>query len=137
MEYKLTFQEYNEALKNDKLLGLKCRECGNIIVPPKMVCGKCNSTDMEIIELSGKGKIQTFTTINVAPEGRETEVPYTIVMVELEEGPWLTGNLGGVDPANVTMDIIGKPVIMKDNLVFAGDKYSAGEGARSNFHLTA
>lgn len=137
MEYKLTFQEYNEALKNDKLLGLKCQQCGNIIVPPKMVCEKCNSTDMEIIELSGKGKIRTFTTINVPPEGRETETPYTIVMVELEEGPWLTGNLSGVDVANVTMDIIGKPVMMKDNLVFAGDKYSAGEGARSNFHLAA
>jgi len=135
VEYKLTFKEFSEALKNDKLLALKCQNCGNILVPPKMVCEKCNSTDMEVMELSGKGKIQTFTTINVPPEGREAECPYTIVMVELEEGPWLTGNLTGVDPANVTMDVIGKPVVMKDNLVFAGDKYSAGESYRSNFHL--
>ncbi len=38
MEYKLTFKGYNEALKENKLLGLKCQECGTITVPPKMVC---------------------------------------------------------------------------------------------------
>ncbi|MFC2002641.1 Zn-ribbon domain-containing OB-fold protein [Chloroflexota bacterium] len=135
MEYKLTFKEFNEALKNDKLLGLKCQQCGNINVPPKMVCGKCVSTDMEVVELGDKGKIQTFTTINVASEGREAEVPYTIVMVELDEGPWVMGNLGSVDHKSTSMELIGKTVKMKDNLVFPGDKYSAGDEARPHFHL--
>ncbi len=135
MEYKLTFKEFNEALKNDKILGLKCNQCGNINVPPKMVCSQCTSPDMEVVEVIGKGKIQTFTTVNVASEGREGEVPYTIVMVELDEGPWIMGNLGGIDPASASMELIGKPVMMKDNLVFAGDKYSAGEQARPQFHL--
>ncbi len=137
MEYKLTFQEYNEALKNDKLLGLKCQECGNINVPPKMVCGQCHSTEMEVVELGGKGKIQTFTTVNVTSEGRENEVPYTIVLVELDEGPWIMGNLGGIDQKSTGMELIGKTVKMKDNLVFPGDKYSAGEAARPHFHLEA
>ena len=92
MEYKLTFKDYNEALKQNKLLGLKCQECGAITAPPKMVCRKCASADMEVVELVGKGKIKTFTTCNVAAEGREDELPYTILMVELEEGPWIMGN---------------------------------------------
>lgn len=137
MEYRLTFQEYNEALKNDKLLGLKCQQCGHINVPPKMVCGNCASPDMEVMELGGKGKIQTFTTVNVTSEGRESEVPYTIVMVELDDGPWIMGNLGDIDHKTTTMELIGKRVKMKDNLVFPGDKYSAGEGARPYFHLEA
>ena len=127
MEYKLTFKEYNEALKEDRLLGLKCKECGTITVPPKMVCRKCTSPDMEIVQLSGKGKIQTFTVNNVASEGREDEVPYTIVLVELDEGPWIMGNLTGIDPNKVTMEVIGKGVKM-GHKVFPGDKYSAGEG---------
>jgi len=135
MEYKLTFKGYNEALKENKLLGLKCRECGTITVPPKMVCRKCASPDMEIIELTGKGKIQTFTTCNVAPEGREDEVPYIIVLVELNEGPWIMGNLTGIDPTTATVELIGKRVRMGDNKVFPGDKYSAGEGARPLFSL--
>lgn len=135
MEYKLTFKEFNEAIKNDKILGLKCKQCGNVNVPPKMVCSQCHSTDMEVVELAGKGKIQTLTTVNVTSEGREGEVPYVIVMVELDEGPWIMGNLGSIDPKTVGMEQIGKTVTMKDNLVYAGDKYSAGELARPHFHL--
>jgi uncharacterized OB-fold protein len=134
MEYKLSFKEYNEALKENKLLGLKCQECGAITVPPKMTCQKCTSPDMEIVELKGKGKIRTFTTVNVAPEGREDEVPYIILLVELDEGPWIMGNLGDIDPTQATMEIIGKKVKM-GHKVFPGDKYSAGEGARPLFSL--
>ncbi|MFC1914276.1 Zn-ribbon domain-containing OB-fold protein [Chloroflexota bacterium] len=138
MDYKLTFQEYNEALKSNKLLGLKCQDCGSITIPPKMVCRKCTSPNMEVVELKGTGKIQTFTTVNVASEGRENEVPYTIVLVEMDEGPWIMGNLTGIDPAKVTMeDLIDKKVKMEKGEVFAGDKYSAGEGARPLFKFAA
>ncbi len=132
MEHKLTFKEYNEALKQNKLLGLKCQDCGAITVPPKMVCRKCTSPDMEIVELTGKGKIKTFTTVNVAPEGREGEVPYIIVLVELDEGPWLMGNFISTDPGNANMELISKRVKM-GHKVFTGDKYSAGEAASPLF----
>ena len=132
MEYKLAFKEYNEALRQNKLLGLKCQDCGAITVPPKMACRKCTSPDMDIVELSGKGKIKTFTTVNVAPEGRESELPYIIVLVELDEGPWLMGNLIDNNPANANMELIGKRVKM-GHKVFTGDKYSAGEAASPLF----
>ena len=134
MEHKLIFKDYSEALKENKLLGLKCKECGTITVPPMMVCRQCASPDMEIIGLKGRGKIQTFATVNVAPEGREDEVPYIIVLVELDEGPWLMGNLTGVDPNEATMELIGKRVKM-GHKVFPGDKYSAGEGVSPLFSL--
>ena len=136
MEYKLTFKDYNEALKKNKLLGLKCKECGAITVPPKMVCRTCTSPDMDIVELGSKGKIVTFTTVNVASEGREDEVPYIIVLVELDEGPWIMGNLINSDPNEATMELIGKRVKM-GHKVFPGDKYSAGEGARPLFSFEA
>ena len=135
MEHKLIFKDYNEALKQNKLLGLKCRACGAITVPPKMVCRQCTSPDMEIVELAGTGKIRTFTTVYVASEGREEEIPYTIVMVELDEGPWIMGNLGDIDPTQATTELIGKKVKM-GHKVFPGDKYSAGEGARPLFSPT-
>ena len=134
MEQKLYFKDYNEALKQNKLLGLKCRACGAITIPPKMACRQCASPDMEIVEVKSNGKIRTFTTVFVGAEGRESEVPYIIVMVELEEGPWIMGNLEGIDPKQASMEIIGKKVKM-GNKVFRGDKYSAGEGARPLFSL--
>ena len=134
MEYKLTFKEYNEALKQNRLLGLRCPACGAVIVPPKMVCPKCAGPELEIIELKGNGKIRTFTSVYVASEGREEELPYIIVLVELDEGPWLMGNLDGVNPDQAGMELVGKRVKM-GHKVFPGDKYSAGESARPLFHL--
>jgi hypothetical protein len=136
MEHKLIFKDYNEALKQNKLLGLKCKACGAITVPPKMACRKCGAFDMEIAELKSEGKIKTFTTVFVPAEGREAEIPYIIIMVELEAGPWLMGNLEGIDPKTASMELIGKKVKM-GNKVFAGDKYSAGESARPLFSLVA
>jgi uncharacterized OB-fold protein len=132
MEYKLTFQEYNEALKQNKLLGLKCKQCGTITVPPKMVCRKCASSDLEVVEVKGKGKIRTFATVYVGAEGRQGECPYIIVLVELDEGPWIMGNLIDIDPNQATMELIGRRVKM-GHKVFPGDKYSAGDAARPLF----
>jgi uncharacterized OB-fold protein len=134
MEVKLTFHQYSEALKEDKLLGLECQLCGAVMVPPRMVCRKCASLDLEIITLSGKGKIKTFTTAFVAAEGRENELPYTIVLAEMDEGPWLMGNLEGIAPEKVSMDIIGRRVKL-GHKVFGGDKYSAGEATCPLFSL--
>ena len=136
MEYKLTFKDYNEALKKNRLLGLKCKDCDAITVPPKMVCRKCTSTNLEIIELKGRGKIQTFTTVFIASEGRQGEVPYIIVLTELDEGPWVMGNLIDIDPSEATMELIGKRVRM-GHKVFPGDKYSAGDAARPLFSFEA
>jgi scaffold protein (connect acetoacetyl-CoA thiolase and HMG-CoA synthase) len=132
MEYKLTFNDFNKSLKRNKLMGLKCGDCKKITVPPKMVCSECASTNLEIIQLEGNGKIATFTTNFVAAEGRECEAPYIIVMVELDEGPWIMGNLIDIAPKKVSMDLIGKRVVMGVK-VFPGDKYSAGDMARPLF----
>ena len=59
-------------------------------------------------------------------------MPITIVLVELEEGPWIMGNLDDVDPKRVNMNLIGTRVSL-GHRVFPGDKYSAGNAARPVF----
>jgi hypothetical protein len=124
MEYKLTAKMFAEALKEGKLLGLKCNKCGAYTVPPKKVCMECGSEDLEIAQLSGKGQIQTFTVIRVPPEG--FDAPYVVGMAELDEGPWLMGNIVDVDCDEASMDLIGKRVNI-GHKVHPGDKFSAGE----------
>ena len=132
MNYTIPYKTYNESLKKNKLLGLKCNECSTITCPPKMTCQECTGTDLEQLELKGTGKIVSFTTSHVAPQGREAEAPYTIVLVELDEGPWIMGNLIDMDPRKVDIQIMGKKVYM-GHKVFPGDIYSAGEGVRPLF----
>ncbi|MCD6203855.1 MAG: hypothetical protein J7I99_05820, partial [Methanophagales archaeon] len=63
----LSYGEYEEALSNGKLVGLKCLSCGKITCHPMPVCQWCSSRDMERVELSGEGELLTFTVIRVAP----------------------------------------------------------------------
>lgn len=134
MEYKLTHKAYTEALKENKLLGLKCDACGAYTVPPKKVCIDCASEEMEIVELSGTGKIRTFTVIRVPPEGFEG--PYVVGLVELSEGPWLMATILGIDADKANMEIIGKNVVL-GHTVIPEDKFSAGERVAATFSLEA
>ena len=140
MDYKLTFKEYNKSLKRGKLLGLKCNDCGTYTCPPKMACQGCGSTNLEVVELKGKGNVVTFTVSYVPAEGRDAEVPYTVVMVELEEGPWLLGNLTDIDPNRVNTDLIGKQVQLGTRMkslpvdtYTSGNKEAEGAFARATF----
>jgi uncharacterized OB-fold protein len=135
VEPVLTFKDFNEALKQGRLVGLKCRDCGEITAQPILLCGKCVSANLESIGLTGKGIIQTFTVNYVAAEGREAEAPYIVAIVELEEGPWAMGNIVDLRPEEATIDIIGRKVMMSGMAVFPGDKYSAGDIARPLFKM--
>ena len=128
MEYKLTYKNFNEALKKgNKLLGLKCHECGAITCPPKMTCQECGSTNLGIVELGGKGKVVTFTVSYVPGLGREVEVPILIIMVELDEGPWIMGNLAGIDPNRADIGLIGKRVKLGPrSRLWPPDSYATG-----------
>lgn len=134
MEYKLTFEKFREGLREGKLLGLKCHECGGYTAPPQMVCSQCGSEDMEIVELSGKGEIQTFTVVYVTPEGFKPPLP--IAVAKLEEGPWVMGNIIDIDPEDVNMDIIGKKVTVGYQEV-PGDMLSAGDRIALTFTMVS
>jgi len=133
MEYMLTVNKFREALKEGKFLGLKCNQCGAYTVPPKKVCSECQSEDMEIVELSGNGEIQTFTVIHVTPQGIPS--PIIVALVKLEEGPWITANLINFDPDKASMDLIGRKgkIGCKD---VPGDEFSAGEQLAVTFSLS-
>ena len=84
---------------------------------PRLACRHCGATDSDMVELSGKGKIATFTTVFIPPESHQGKTPYLVVVVELAEGPWIMGNIQGADPATATLDLIGKTVYMNNNLI--------------------
>ena len=134
MEYLLTYNDYIVALKEDKLLGLKCNACGASTIPPKKVCAECASEDLTIFQASGQAEIRTFTVVRVPPEGFEDECPYVVGLVELTEGPWLMGKIIGIDPDSVNMDLIGKKVTL-GHKVIPQDKFSAGDKVAPTFSV--
>ncbi len=67
-KYPLTYSEFKEALKQGKLLGLKCLDCGEAILPPRATCTGCGKSNLTVMPFSPKGWIRTFTVIRVGPE---------------------------------------------------------------------
>ena len=126
MQYKLSVQDYVTALRENRLLGLKCQDCQAVTAPPRMVCRNCAGSNLEVTTLSGKGKIVTLTSVYVPPENRLGKTPYVIVMVELEEGPWIMGNLSEIDPNSASMELMGKSVTMVPIPSIPGGKPDAG-----------
>ena len=124
MEYKLTFNGYQQGLEQGKFLGLTCNSCHSVIFPSAAVCRECGSTDLTPTELCGKGAIRTFTVIRVAPEGKKP--PYIVAMAELDEGPWALGNLVDIDPEQADMGLIGKRVRLGSHVV-TGDTYATDD----------
>ena len=108
VEYPLTFEQYQQGLREGKLLGLHCQSCGAYTVPPQGVCRDCRGQTLLPVEVKGQGTIQTFTVIRVAPEGKQA--PYVLALVELEEGPWVMGLLLDQDLEKADMGLIGKRV---------------------------
>lgn len=133
METKISVEKYLSALGENRLLGLKCRSCGFITVPPRPVCRQCTGQDAEVVELSGKGKVMTFTSVHIPPENRRGKTPYLVALIELDEGPWIMGNLEGCDPALASLELIDRRVIMK-NMPPSGEKDPKG-GIAPQFYL--
>ncbi len=121
----LTLAEYEEGLRNGKLLGLRCASCGGITCHPMPVCQWCGGRNLKRMELCGEGELTTFTVIRVPSEGFEEDAPYIPCLVKTKEGPYVVGRLD-YDPEHATQELIGKRVKMNGTYTYKGDKFSGG-----------
>jgi uncharacterized OB-fold protein len=64
----------------------KCKGCGKVWFPPRLICAACGKKEFEPVTLSDTGKVKTFTVIRVGPSDFCDEVPYPIGIVELDDG---------------------------------------------------
>ena len=54
-------KNWYEYLKQDKIMGMRCKECGAVEFPPVPVSNCCSSTEMEWVEMSGEGELKSFS----------------------------------------------------------------------------
>jgi uncharacterized OB-fold protein len=83
------------------LTGRRCAECGRLAVDRGKACPFCGGEGGPDVALSGRGALVSWTVIRVAPARYAAEAPYTVGLVELEEGPRLTARIAG-DPERFT-----------------------------------
>jgi uncharacterized OB-fold protein len=69
-----------------RFIGSRCKSCGNKSYPPRRVCRRCLSTEMEDVRLAERGKLLTYSVIRNPPREFEEFAPYIIAIVELDDG---------------------------------------------------
>jgi uncharacterized OB-fold protein len=83
-----------------------CQSCGVFRFPPAVLCPECLSARVEWKAVGGRGKIFSFVVFHrLYHPGFEGELPYTVALIELEEGPRLVSNVVGCPPAEVACDM--------------------------------
>jgi uncharacterized OB-fold protein len=132
-EYPLTYGEFKEGMKEGKLLGLWCNDCAQALIPPGAVCTSCGRSNLEVRSFAKKGKIRTFTVVRVGPAG--FPAPYIVGLVELDDGPWVVGNVIGINPEEATMDIIGRDVSVGCEVLPFESQEGGVEGMALTFDL--
>jgi uncharacterized OB-fold protein len=86
-----------QGCREHRLLLPTCRACGKAHLPPGPVCPFCFADEIEWQLASGRGRISTWTRVHKAWfPAFAAATPYTVVQVELDEGPRLTSQLVGV-----------------------------------------
>jgi uncharacterized OB-fold protein len=89
------------------LVGEVCPHCDAKIFPPRDVCPNCGGEAKTQYAFSGKGKVYSYTIMRDAPAGYEENIPYTVAVVALDEGPKVTAQLTdlGEQPVEIGMPV--------------------------------
>ena len=106
---------YEQFLNEGKIMGSKCKKCGALALPPRLICVSCFCDEMEWVEFKGTGKLTAFTSIVVAPphmvkEGFDRNNPYVVGVVELDEGVKAVARIVGVNPKKPEQIKVGTPL---------------------------
>jgi uncharacterized protein len=91
-----TIEQFYKFMTHGRLMAGKCVKCGKIHLPPRPLCDNCYSQAFTWMQISGKGKLLTYTVIHVAPAQFQALAPYAVGIVELEGGLKIPGMINGV-----------------------------------------
>ncbi|MDF0591203.1 Zn-ribbon domain-containing OB-fold protein [Methanotrichaceae archaeon Mx] len=92
------------------LVGTHCKNCNEYYFPPRTICPTCRrEARMEDHKFGGEGKVVTYTTIYNATDDFKRQTPYNLAIIELAEGPRLTGQVI-CSPSEIEIGMRVKPV---------------------------
>jgi uncharacterized OB-fold protein len=86
-------QPFWAALDAGRFLTTMCTACRRISFPPREFCTACAEAQPEWVELSGHGCLYSSTRVHAAGGRFAWMAPYSIGIVDLEEGPRLLTRL--------------------------------------------
>jgi uncharacterized OB-fold protein len=85
-----------DAAAEGRLVAQRCAACGALRHPPRPMCPHCHSLDVEVVTLSGRGRLYSYAILH-HPQNPLFDYPVIGALVDLDEGVRLVSNLVDVD----------------------------------------
>lgn len=93
------------ATAEGKLVVQKCAECGYLRWPPGPSCPQCQTAGGIWTQVQPTGTLWSVATYHRALDPAFAgQVPYSVALVELDDGPRMYGQING-EPGSFTLDI--------------------------------
>jgi uncharacterized OB-fold protein len=98
--------DFYRHLASGRLHLQQCAGCAHYYHPPRYLCRECGSADLEFVPVAGSGRIFSWTVTHRPVDAAwAAEIPYTTVVVAMDEGPRLVGALRDLDPALLELEL--------------------------------
>jgi len=83
-EKNTRISQFFNNLKQGRLTTTRCKKCGKVLWPPRIVCPTCFSDELEWIDLGTEGELYAFTEMRLgAPLGFVEDLPFCIGIVRI------------------------------------------------------
>jgi uncharacterized protein len=98
-------QHFWDGTRAGELRLQRCDDCQHVYFPPRPFCPSCSSRSVSVFKASGRGKLLSYV-INYRPHPA-WDGPYSIAIVELDEGPRMMSNVVGCEqtPTALVLDM--------------------------------
>jgi uncharacterized OB-fold protein len=105
-----------------RLEAARCKKCGQVHFPPRLVCAKCNAREFETFTMQRTGKVVTHTIIRTPSDEFSGEAPFAVGIIEMDGGGRVTTQI--VDTAFEEVKI-GMPVKLEFRRLFSDGEAGA------------
>ena len=95
---------WRENQSRYNMIGAKCNNCSKTYFPSRAMCPECGRKSlgkMEKFKFSGKGTVYSTTVVHEAHEQYNMLKPYTIALIDLDEGAKILGQVIDCEPEDV------------------------------------
>ena len=83
-----------------------CAACGRLRHPPRFRCAACGSAETSFAPSRGRGRVYSWTVTHQALHPAfAREVPYAVVVTELEEGVRIVSGIREMTPDALALDL--------------------------------
>ena len=108
-------QHFWDGTKAGELRLQRCDSCSHTYFPPRPFCPRCASREVSVFKASGKGTLYSYVIHHRERPGFTS--PYSIAVVELEEGPRMMTNIVGAPqtPEALVLDMPVEVVFEQQN----------------------